>query len=182
MSDEAKQTIEEKLREVIAMSARALFVFVKIFVLGIVAAVLLIIPITLRIAALFAWLIGAFTAITAIQSAYAPFSTSGEVVTLQIALIFVMLVIALLGLIDQRETVWGLLALGGAIAFGIAHGVSVLAGSEYGELALRVLPPALLAVGMLASTIRLRSIRKTGKIGWSVPAFVWFKKIAKEKE
>ncbi len=174
--------IAKFLQQNVSEASKSFFAFFRVLLLGIIAAVLLIIPITLRIAAILAWLIGAFLAITATQSAYIVFSKPGEVIVLQFALIVSMLVIALLGLMNQREKVWGALALGGAIAFGVARGVNMLTGSGSGELALHVLPPALLAVGMLTSTIRLRSIRKSaGKIEWSAPAFQWLNKFVNAK-
>ena len=154
--------------------------FVKILVLGFVAALLIVLPWLLRIAAFLVWLIGGYFAIMAIQAAYSPFSQHVEVLVLQFAVILAMMALAMLLMLEQKEQLWGGLTLGGALFLFISYGVISLSGTEYGNLILRVLPPALLATSMLAMTIRLRTMRSRGKkILFSAPLFVWIKKFSK---
>ena len=154
--------------------------FLKIFVLGFVAALLLLLPWLLRIAALMVWLIGGYFAITALQAAYSPFSQSIEVLALQFAVILAMTAIPLLLILKNKEQLWGGLTLGGAFFLFISYSVISLSETEYGSLILRVLPPALLTASMLAMTIRLKTLRSRGKkIIFSAPLFVWIKKFSK---
>ena len=76
-----------KLLNLIAQSARSLLSFLTIIFLGIVAAILLVVPWLLRTVAFLVWLVGAFAAIMAIQTIYTPFSNSGEVLALQFTVV-----------------------------------------------------------------------------------------------
>ena len=154
--------------------------FLKILVLGFVAALLILLPWLLRIAALLVWLVGGYFAIMAIQAAYSPFSQHIEVLALQFAVILAMMALAMLLMLEQKEKLWGGLTLGGMLFLLIAYGVISLSRTDYGSLILRILPPALLATSMLAMTIRLKTMRSRGKkILFSAPLFVWIKKFSK---
>ena len=145
--------------------------------LGFVAALLLVLPWHLRIAALLVWLVGGYFAIIAIETAYDPFSQHGEILVLQFAAITSMVAIAMLLMVVNKEHLWGGLTLGGALFLLGSYGAMKLSGTQSGTLILQVLPPALLATNMIAMGIRLKKMRRSGKIQTSSPLFVWTKNL-----
>ena len=175
----ANQIILGKLIENIQKSMRSLVEFLKILVLGMIAALLLVLPWLLRAAALLIWLAGGYAAITTIQFIYSPFSQYGEILVLQSAAIILLIAIALLLTLAKQEFLWGGLAIGGALFVSVSYGMTRLWNTEYGGLILRALPAALLAVSMIAMSVRLKKMRTSGGVRFSAPLFVWLKKSPK---
>jgi len=179
-SNATQQIIIGKLLHSINKSVPSLMDFLKLLALGFIAALLLVLPWLLKIAAFLVWSVGGYFAIMAIQVAYSPFSQPIEVLALQFAVILVMVAIALLLMRNHKEQLWGGLTLGGALSLFMTYGVISLSETGYGNLILRVLPPVLLATSMLSMTIRLKTMRGRGKkILFSAPLFVWIKKFSK---
>ena len=179
-SNATQQIIIGKLLHSINKSVPSLMDFLKLLALGFIAALLLVLPWLLKIAAFLVWSVGGYFAIMAIQVAYSPFSQPIEVLALQFAVILVMVAIALLLMRNHKEQLWGGLTLGGALSLFMTYGVISLSETGYGNLILRVLPSVLLATSMLSMTIRLKTMRGRGKkILFSAPLFVWIKKFSK---
>ncbi len=172
-------TAINRLLVVIQKAASMLWNFAVILFLGIVAIFLLAIPWLLRIAAMLIWLIGGYFAVTTIQCAYSAFSSSGEVILLQLAAIVLLVAIAMLLIIESREKLWGGLALGGTLFSFASLGIQSLASTTAGTLILQVLPPTLLTVSMFVMSIRLRAMRRSGQAKFSAPLFVWLSKLKK---
>jgi len=175
----ANQIILGKLIENIQKSMRSLVEFLKILALGMIAALLLVLPWLLRAAALLIWLAGGYAAITTIQFIYSPFSQYGEILVLQFAAIILLIAIALLLMMAKQEFLWGGLAIGGALFVSVSYGMTRLWNTEYGGLILRALPAALLAVSMIVMSVRLKKMRTSGGVRFSSPLFVWLKKSPK---
>ena len=182
-SNANRQIVIGKLTESVKKSTYALVEFLKILALGLVAALLLVLPWLLRIASLLAWLIGGYLAVMAIQSTYSAFSNSGEVLALQFAAITALVAIALMVMLGGGEKLWGGLVLGGVL-FGLAAvGAKKLYAIPGGEMVLQVLPPALLATSMIVMAIRLRTMRRSERrIKFSAPLFKWIQKPTKKEK
>ncbi len=180
-SNATQQIIIGKLLHSINKSVSSLMDFLKLLALGFIAALLLVLPWLLKIAAFLVWLVGGYFAIMAIQVAYSPFSQPIEVLALQFAVILVMVAIALLLMRNHKEQLWGGLMLGGALSLFISYGVISLSRTDYGNLIL-ARPASLyfLQPACSSMTIRLKTMRRRGKkILFSAPLFVWIKKFSK---
>ena len=135
----------------------ALFKFLAQLALGILAAVLYTLPWLLRGLSVVIWLVSAFVAIQTVSAIYSPFSDGLPVLALQFLVIILMVLWAMVGLMDHKD-VWGLLAAGGAVMYGLAYGANMLMTTwQYAHLFFRVLPVTLLAVGMITISIRTRT-------------------------
>ena len=138
-----------------------LFEFLTIIILGVVGAILYVLPWLLRIVALLLWLGGDYLGITLIQTIYAPFSPAIPVIALQFAVILVSVGWLLIVLSKKTRLVWGGMATGGLVIGGASIGsIWLLSHWRYADLFFRVLPPALFSVLLIYETIRLRSMHR----------------------
>lgn len=158
---------------------KSLGIFLRILILGIVVALLYAIPWLLRAAAVVGWLVAGYIGITTIDAIYAPYSPSIPLLALQFAVIIAMVAWSVVMLIANPKHIWGGLAAGGLVLYGLAHGANwMMAHWQYANLFFRVLPPALFSAMLLFETIRLRLMRQAeGKIAMSGPAFIWLKNL-----
>jgi hypothetical protein len=133
--------------------------FLSDFLLGILAAILYIIPWLLRVASVLGWLTAAFLCITTLRGIYSPFTDAVPMLALEFLVIMLALLWAMVGLREGRQ-VWGILAAGALTMWGLSSGMTWLSIHwQYAELFFSVLPPALLAVGMISLSIRARARR-----------------------
>ncbi len=170
--------IISNLMELIARFFQILVQFLIVLLLGLVVAILFILPWLLRIAAILLWTIGSYAAMSAVQNIYSPYSSTGEVIALKSAVILVAISIVMLAMLSSRNHVWGSMAVSGILTYGLSYGAKLLIATwAYADLFFRVLPPALLAVGMIVMTLRLKAMRTGGQIQFSASPFVWFKSL-----
>lgn len=140
-------------------TAAIMFRFLLELALGILAAVLYLIPWLLRAASVLGWLTAAFLCITTLRGIYSPFTDAVPMLALEFLVIMLALLWAMVGLREGRQ-VWGILAAGALTMWGLSSGMTWLSIHwQYAELFFSVLPPALLAVGMISLSIRARARR-----------------------
>lgn len=133
--------------------------FLSEFFLGILAAILHLIPWLLRAASVLGWLIAAFLCITTLRDIYSPFTDAVPMLALEFLVIMLALLWAMAGMMAGKQ-VWGVLAAGALTMWGLSSGITWLSIYwQYADLFFRVLPPALLAVGMISLSIRARARR-----------------------
>lgn len=133
--------------------------FVAGLLLVFIAALMYALPWLLRGLSVIGWLASAFIAIQTISAIYSPFSDEIPVFALQFMVIVLMVLWAMVGLMNQKD-VWGLLAAGGAVMYGVSRGATWLMSNwQYADLFFRVLPVTMLAVGMITISIRTRTRR-----------------------
>ena len=143
----------------LAQAAKGLTQFLMQLLLGILAALLYIIPWLLRAASVVGWLASAFIALRTVNAIYSPFSDQVPVFALQFAVILLTIAWAMIGLMDGRD-IWGLLAAGGFVMSALSYGAAWLMETwAYADLFFRVLPVSLLAVGMITISVRARKRR-----------------------
>jgi len=169
--------VRSLLMKKLAAAAKVIFDFLTILFLGVFLALLTILPWLLRVGAILLWLTGGYTAVMAIQIIYSPFSNREELLALQFAVILLMVALVMILFLVRRRYLWGGLALGGFLAYELASNATRLANSEYAGLIFRVLPPALLSVGMIVITIRLKKLRSGHKLRSRYPPFLWISKL-----
>jgi len=127
--------------------------------LGILAAILHLIPWLLRAASVLGWLAAAFLCITTLRDIYSPFTDAVPMLALEFLVIMLALLWAMAGMMAGKQ-VWGVLAAGALTMWGLSSGMTWLSVHwQYADLFFRVLPPALLAVGMISLSIRARARR-----------------------
>ncbi|MBI1793363.1 MAG: hypothetical protein HYR70_04140 [Chloroflexi bacterium] len=166
-----------RLQKKIAELAKTLVAFIKVLVLGIVAAILYAIPWLLRAAAVVGWLVAGYAGITTVKAIYAPYSPTFPLLALQFAIIVTMVAWTGATLLLNPKNIWGGLAAGGLVLGGFSILANWLASRwQYADLFFRILPPALFSVLLIFETVRLRSMRQNGKATMSVPAFMWLRK------
>jgi hypothetical protein len=147
MSNHIKQSLMLALR------------FLSELLLGILAAILYLIPWLLRAASVLGWLIAAFLCITTLRGIYSPFTDAIPMLALEFLVIMLALLWAMVGLREGRQ-VWGILAAGALTMWGLSSGMTWLSIHwQYADLFFSVLPPALLAVGMISLSVRARARR-----------------------
>jgi hypothetical protein len=140
-------------------TAAIMFRFLLELALGILAAVLYLIPWLLRAASVLGWLTAAFLCITTLRGIYSPFTDAVPMFALEFVVIMLALLWAMVGLREGRQ-VWGILAAGALTMWGLSSGMTWLSIHwQYAQLFFSVLPPALLAVGMISLSIRTRARR-----------------------
>jgi hypothetical protein len=133
--------------------------FLSDFLLGILAAILYIIPWLLRVASVLGWLTAAFLCLTTLRNIYSPFTDTVPMLALEFLVIILALLWAMAGMMAGKQ-VWGVLAAGAVTLWSVASGMSWLSINwQYADLFFRVLPPAMLAVGMITLSIRTRARR-----------------------
>jgi hypothetical protein len=147
MSNHIKQSLMLALR------------FLSELLLGILAAILYLIPWLLRAASVLGWLTAAFLCITTLRDIYSPFTDAIPMLALEFLVIMLALLWAMVGLREGRQ-VWGILAAGALTMWGLSSGMNWLSVHwQYAHLFFSVLPPALLAVGMISLSVRARARR-----------------------
>jgi hypothetical protein len=136
-----------------------LVTFLMALSLGILVAILYLIPWLLRVASVLGWLTAAFLCITTLRGIYSPFTDAVPMLALELLVIMLALLWAMVGLRKGKQ-VWGILAAGAFTMWGLSSGMTWLSIHwQYAELFFSVLPPALLAVGMISLSIRARAWR-----------------------
>jgi len=135
------------------------FRFLSEVVLGILAAILYALPWALRVAVVLGWLIATFILTTTLRAIYSPFTDTVPMLALEYFAVLLALAWAKTGL-RKGNRFWGVLAAGALTMWGLARGmVWLLDYWQYAVLFFLVLPPALLAVGMIFISIRARTRR-----------------------
>jgi hypothetical protein len=144
---------------IVIQAATIAFRFLTELLLGILAAILYLIPWLLRAASVLGWFAAAFICITTLRDIYSPFTDEVPMFALQFGVIVMMVQWAMVGLREGKQ-IWGLLAAGAVTMWGVSAGMTQLSLTwYYADLFFRVLPPALLAVGMITLSIRTRARR-----------------------
>lgn len=140
-------------------TAAIMFHFLLELALGILAAILYLIPWLLRAASVLGWLTAAFLCITTLRDIYSPFTDAIPMLALEFLVIMLALLWAMVGLREGRQ-VWGILAAGALTMWGLSNGMTWLSVHwQYSDLFFSVLPPTLLAVGMISLSVRARARR-----------------------
>lgn len=144
-----------KLIEIISK----LLIFIKETLLGILIAVFNLIPWLLRVVSIVVWLIATFISINTLRKIYSPFTDVIPMFALQFGVVLMMVQWSMYGL-RNGQNIWGLLFAGAMTLGGISQAMIWLSANwRYAELFFRVLPPALLGVGMITLSIRTRTRR-----------------------
>lgn len=170
-------SIQSHLLERIAAAAKAVLDFLIILFLGLVLALLTILPWLLRVSAVLLWLVGGYVAMMAIQRIYSPFSNGEELLALQFVAIFLMSALVMILFMGKQAHLWGGLAFGGFLAYILATNAIRMANMEYANLIFRILPPTLLSVGMITAALRLKALRSEHNLRFGSPPFVWINKL-----
>jgi hypothetical protein len=125
----------------------------------VLVALLYLIPWLFRAVSILAWLIAAFISINTLHMIYSPFTDIVPMFALQFGVILIMVQWAMYGL-GNGKNVWSLLFAGAITLLGISQVMIWLSDHwQYANLFFRVLPPALLGVGMITLSIRTRTRR-----------------------
>lgn len=140
----------------LASAFKAFARFLAKLFLGLLTALLLALPWLLRAAALIGWLTAAGYGMNAVRTIYAPFTQPIPLMALQFALILAQVCWLAAVFLYAREQVWGGMVMGGLAVGGAAWLALRLHSWEYGELFFTLLPPALFAVLLIYTTVRLR--------------------------
>lgn len=139
--------------------ATAFIAFVRFLanlLLGLLTALLLVLPWLMRAAALVIWLTAAWNGMNAVWTIYAPFTQSIPLMALQLALILAQVCWLAVVFLYAREQVWGGMFMGGLAVGGASWLALRLQSWEYSGMLFRVLPPALFAILLIHLTVRLR--------------------------
>ena len=162
------------LRQLASKLAANLYEFVVVVALGLLVALLAVLPWLLRMAAMLSWLFAAWFGLNAIQTIYAPFTEEIPLMALKGALILAQVSWLGLMVLVVREHVWGGLALGAIAVGGLSWLALKVSGNwQYADIFFRVLPSALFSVLLIYETIHLRSMRRGDGVKLSAPAFEW---------
>ena len=143
------------LLNLIWKSFKALTEFITVLLLGLVAAILIVLPWLLRALALIGWLAGTFFIWMTVNDLYGAFTPA--IPLLAISAIPAILSSALIVWLFQRGQqgkLWGAMSLWGVLGWLIWKGSFLLTSWQYGTLTLQVLPAVLSAVLMLYINIR----------------------------
>ena len=144
-----------KLIEIISK----LLIFIKETLLGILIAVFYLIPWLLRAVSIVVWLIATFISINTLQDIYSPFTDVAPLFALQFGVILMTVQWAMYGL-RNKQNIWGLLFAGAISLWLISNAMTWLSDHwQYADLFFRILPSALLGVGMITLSIRTRTRR-----------------------
>lgn len=133
--------------------------FLREIAIGTLTAVFYLIPWLLRAVSIVVWLIATFISINTLQDIYSPFTDVVPLFALQFGVILMTVQWAMYGL-RNKQNIWGLLFAGAISLWLISNAMTWLSLNwKYAELFFRVLPPALLGVGMITLSIRIRTRR-----------------------
>lgn len=147
--------MSEKLADVTSQLAT----FLREVLSGILVAILYLIPWLLRIASILSWLVAAFISMNTLHDIYSPFTDTIPMFALQFGVVLLMTQWAMYGL-RNGQNIWGLLFAGAIFLWLVSEAMTWLSINwQYADLFFRILPPALLGVGMIALSIRTRTRR-----------------------
>ena len=147
--------MSEKLADVTSQLAT----FLKEVLSAILVAFLYLIPWLLRIASILSWLVAAFISINTLHDIYSPFTDTIPMFALQLGVILIMMQWAMYGL-RNGQNIWGLLFAGAIFLWLISEAMTWFSIHwQYADLFFRILPPALLGVGMITLSVRARTRR-----------------------
>ena len=143
------------LLNVIWKALKTLGEFLMVILLGMVAALLFIMPWLLRALALIGWLTGTFLIWLTINNLYSAFTPALPLIALTaVPAILSAALVVWLFYRGQQGRLWGAMALWGAIGWLIWKGSLLLAKWQYGLLAAQILPAALSGVLLIYINIR----------------------------
>jgi len=160
------------ISDLLAVCRKALKIlaeFLIVLLLGLLAAILLVLPWLLRALALISWLAGTFLTWLTINNLYSDFTPALPLVALT-AVPAIMSVALVVWLFFQGQPghLWGAMTLWGVIGFLVWKGSIHLMNWQSGTLIIQVLPAALFAVLLLYINIRwglvIRARRLTKKV------------------
>ena len=144
---------------------KTLVEFLAVILLGIVAALLLIMPWLLRALALIGWLAGTFLIWLTINSLYSAFTPVLPLMALTaVPVILSTALVVWLFYRRQQGKLWGAMALWGVIGWLIWKGSLLLAKWQYGLLVIQVLPAALSAVLLIYINIRWGAVIRARRL------------------
>lgn len=134
---------------------RTLGEFLVVILLGMVAALLIILPWLLRALALLGWLTGTFLFWLTINNLYSAFTPALPLIALTaVPAILSAALVVWLFYQGQQGRLWGAMALWGVIGWLIWKGSLLLAKWQYGLLAVQILPAAISGVLLIHINIR----------------------------
>jgi len=129
--------------------------FLVVILLGIIAALLFIMPWLLRALALIGWLAGTFLIWLTINNLYSAFTPALPLIALTaVPAILSAALVVWLFYRGQQGSLWGAMALWGVIGWLIWKGSLLVAEWQYGSLVVQVLPAVLSAVLLIHINIR----------------------------
>ncbi len=143
--------------------------FLTVLMLGLLAAILFVLPWLLRALALIGWLAGTFLTWLTINNLYSDFTPALPLLALtSVPAILSVALVVWLFYQGQQGHLWGAMTLWGVIGFLVWKGSLLLMNWQYGTLIVQVLPAALCAVLLLYINIRwgfvIRARRLTKKV------------------
>ena len=140
--------------------------FLIVILLGIIAALLFIMPWLLRALALIGWLAGTFMIWLTINNLYSAFTPAFPLTALTSvpAILSTSLVVGLFYR-GQQGRLWGAMTLWGVIGWLTWRGSILLAKWQYGWLVVEVLPAALSAVLLIYINIRWGVVVRARRLG-----------------
>jgi hypothetical protein len=134
---------------------RTLGEFLVVILLGMIAALLFIMPWLLRALALIGWLAGTFMIWLSINNLYSASTPALPLMALTaVPAILSAALVVWLFYREQQERLWGAMTLWGVMGWLIWKGSLLLPKWQYGSLAVQVLPAALSAVLLIYINIR----------------------------
>ena len=150
------------LLNIIWKSLKTLAEFLAVLLLGLVAALLLVLPWLLRALALLGWFAGTFFTWKTVNDLYGSFTPALPLLALSaIPAILSSALVVWLFYRGQQGKLWGAMTFWGVLGWLIWKGSFLLTSWQYGILTIQVLPAALSAVLMLYINIRWGVIIRT---------------------
>lgn len=154
------------LLNIIWKALKTLAEFLTVLVLGLVAALLIIMPWLLRALALIGWLAGTFLIWMTVNDLYEDFTPALPLLALSaVPAILSSALVVWLFYRGQQGKLWGAMTLWGVLGWLIWKGSFLLANWQYGILTIQVLPAALTAVLMLYINIRWGVVIRARRLG-----------------
>jgi hypothetical protein len=140
---------------IIVKALKALAEFLLVLLLGLVAALLILIPWLMRVLALIGWLAGTYLIWMTVNNLYSAFTPPLPLIALSAvpAILSSALVVWLFSR-GQQGMLWGAMTLWGVIGWLVWKGSKLLIEWQYGMLMVQILPAALSATLLLTITLR----------------------------
>lgn len=162
--------IISKMLDIIGKALRSLAEFLLVLLLGLVAALLIVLPWLFRVLALIGWLAGTFLIWLTVNNLYSAFTPALPLIAISaLPVILSSALVVWLFSRGQQGMLWGAMTLWGVIGWMVQRGSMVLLKWQYGTLVIQVLPAALAAVLMFyinmrwGLAIRSRRLNTKGK-------------------
>jgi len=160
------------LLEIVWNALKSLVEFLTVLLLGLTAALLIILPWLLRVLALIGWLTGTFLIWRTVNNVYDAFTPALPLLALSMvpAILSAALVVGLFSH-GQQGKLWGAMTLWGVVGWMVQKGLMLLMTWHYGVLVVQVLPATLSAVLLLTillrwgPIIRARRFRQAEPVG-----------------